>query len=681
MGDDAATVEQLRAELRLARERESALAEVLRIIAASPTDVQRALDSIAGLAGRLCEATDVKILRVADGLSWEVAHHGRPTHDRDRPPSPLRYDTITGRAALARRSINVDDVQAEHREFPRAAELGRLNDARSMLATPMLSRGDVVGVIHVRQSTVRPFTSEHVVLLEAFADQAVIAIENARLFEELEQRNAELSEALEQQTATADVLRVIASSPTEVQRVLDAIAETAARLCDAQGGAIHRLRARDGRLSACAATGFIRDRNLQMYGPDYFDRLPGTEVSRQAVAGRTFLERRTIVVADATEAVRNEYPASRDNQDRTRQGSVAAVPLIQRDEPIGVLHVSRFEVRPFTDQQVALLETFADQAVIAIENARLFEELEQRNRELADTLEQQTATSDLLRVIASSPTDALPVLNAVAHSAMRLSESVSATVLIREDEQGRIVATAGDAEHPVGTTALLSQQRIGTVAVREGRTIHVPDMSAPSYWAEFPDAVLRPARAVLVVPLMRGDVVIGGLHVSRDRAQPYSQRQIDLVRAFADQAVIAIENARLFAELEQRNSELHDALEQQTATSEILRVIASSPTDGQRVLDTITRSAVRLCNASDGLIWRSNGDEMVIVTVDGPHLGWALGMHTALDRTSVAGRAVVDRQLVHMTDPAHMDREEWSQAASFFGPDRISQCSRRAAAP
>ncbi|MGH9202559.1 MAG: GAF domain-containing protein, partial [Vicinamibacterales bacterium] len=440
---------------------------------------------------------------------------------------------------------------------------------------PLLREGIPIGVISIRRMEVRPFSDRQVKLLETFAAQAVITIENVRLFKEIEERNAELREALEHQTATAEVLGIISRSPTDVQPVLDAIVESAARVCGIDDV---MLRLREGNAMVARAH----------FGPIPLGR---GEVSIDTPQVRWIREHGALHIPDIR--AQNEFPAMGSLSDwRT----ILVVPLRQQGELVGVLNGRRIEVRPFTPAQIKLLETFADQAVIAIENVRLFKELQERNRDLTEALEQQTATSEILRVIASSPTDIQPVLNTVAESAARLCGASDANIRLREGDGLRSVANYG----PLPSIAVFSVSRGSATgrSVVDRRTVHIDDLAAESD-DEFPEGKIAlnrfGFRTVLATPLLRESVAIGAIAIRRMEVRPFTDKQIKLLETFADQAVIAIENVRLFQELQVRNRDLTEALEQQTTTSEILRVIASSPTDVQPVLDVVAENAARLC--------------------------------------------------------------------------------------
>jgi len=660
----------LAAERDEALEQRAATAEILRVVANSPTDVQPVLDTIVRTAARLSDAEHGHIQERQGDLLVFVAVHGSRIEEiiaelrrQGWRGNPIVPTNISSRAVIERRSIHVPDVLAViDSEYPDSKrgllELG----SRTQLTVPLLSRGDAIGVIVLHRQEQRPFSPHEIALLETFADQAVIAIENARLFEELERRNDQLqesnrqvTEALEQQTATAEMLRIIASAPTDLRAVLRAVAESVDRLCHADGTVIFQ---REGdTIAAVAESGMaVGDIPLGVHRP----------LTRQTTPARAIREGRTMHVLDA-----HDPGHQAENPDNALLGNRTTlfVPLRREHGVVGCIGTGRVIVSPFTERQIALVETFADQAVIAIENARLFEELERRNAELQESnrqvteaLERQTALSDVLNVIASSPSNLQPVLDAVIQTALRISRSTNAWIATREgDELVGIAAAAGllpDMTPLIGRRMSLADRRISPRAFLERRTIHVPDRSDPAVMVEFPDNLYTTAIATVSVPLVREDAGIGVLVVERDAPNPYSDQEIALLETFADQAVIAIENARLFSELEQRNQALNEALSQQTATAEILRVIAASPTDLATVLDTIVASAVRLGDAGYSTIWRVDSDVLRCVayrqTYDAsfdPQVGRTL----PITRNTMTGRTVLDGRVIHI---ANVDTDE-----------------------
>src|SRR5262249_36301278 len=296
--------------------------------------------------------------------------------------------------------------------------------------------------------------------------------------------------------------------------------------------------------------------------------------------------------------------------------------------------------------------------VIAIENVRLFTELEARNRELTEALEQQTATAEILRVISSSPTDLQPVMDVVAESAARFCGAASAGILHLEGESLRIVAALGPPARalPIGTIIPVSSRGVAGRAVHERETIHVEDLLAPPE-TEFPESLARarssntPTRTALATPLLREGMPIGVIYMRRTEVAPFTDKQIELAKTFAAQAVIAIENVRLFQELEARNHQLTEALEQQTATAEILRLLSRSPTDLQPVMDVVAESAARFCGAVNAAIWRLDGESLRLVATHGPLPGIVpIGTTIAASRRGVMGRAVRDRKSIHVED-------------------------------
>jgi GAF domain-containing protein/anti-sigma regulatory factor (Ser/Thr protein kinase) len=617
-------LEERNRQISEALEQQTATSEILRVIASSPTDIQPVLDVVAENAARLCEATDAQI-RLIEGDGHRLAASFGTL------PAPEFRETSAenpfSRAILTRETVHIHDVQEDYHSS---------SGTRTLLSAPMIREGIPIGLINIRRTEVRPFSERQVRLLETFADQAVIAIENVRLFKELQERNRDLTEALEQQTATSAILRVIARSPNDLQPVFQTILDNAVRLCDAQNGAVFRF---DGEVFRGVAWN-----NISQALQDYIRDTP-IRPGRESALRRVGLEKRAVhipdMLADPECVVPEPY-----RQEGMR--SNLAVPLLKENNLIGAIAIHRHEVKPFTDAQIKLLETFADQAVIAIENVRLFQELK-------ESLEQQTATSEILGVIASSPTDIQPVLDVVAENAARLCEATDAQIVRLDGEVLRRVASYGSMPPPYdGSEARrVTRGHVGGRAVIDRRTIHVHDVTA-EFDREFPQSRelqgRTGARSILATPLLRENVAVGAIVIRRTEVRPFSEKQIKLLETFASQAVIAIENVRLFRELQVRNRDLTEALEQQTATSEILRVIAGSPTDIQPVLDTVAERAARLCDAVDAQIWRVDGDRVRFAAQYGSIPSPKIEEGRPIIRGLAGGRAILDRETVHIPD-------------------------------
>jgi GAF domain-containing protein len=611
-------------ELKESLEQQTATSEILGVIASSPTDIQPVLDTVAERAACLCDAVDAQIWRVDGDRARFAAQYGSIPSLYVEEGRPIIRGLSGGRAVLDRETIHIPDTFAPgvQTEFPETWAMTHEIGVRTLLATPLLREGTAIGYIVIRRLEARPFSDKQIALLETFANQAVIAIENVRLFKEIQERNAELREALEHQTATAEVLGIISRSPTDVQPVLDAIVESAARVCGIDDV---MLRLHQGNTSVLRAH----------FGPIPPGR---AEISVDEQQFSWVREHGTLHIPDVR--AQSDIPLLSPGPKRT----FLAVPLRQQGELIGVLVARRTEVRPFTAAQIKLLETFADQAVIAIENVRLF-------RELKESLEQQTATSEILGVIASSPTDIQPVLDAVAENAARLCDATDANVIRVEGDYVRRVSSYGSMpSRGLEERTLISRGQAPHRAIVDRKTIHVHDLAA-EIETEFPESKIYQqrfgTRTLLCTPLLREGTPLGSILIRRTEVRPFSDKQIKLLETFADQAVIAIENVRLFNELDARNRQLTEALEQQTATSEILRVIASSPTDIRPVLDTVAENAARLCEATDAVIARVDGASYKQVAQFG---AMPIPEPNEINRHTPVGRAVVDRKTIHVHD-------------------------------
>ena len=595
------------ARLSEALEQQAATSEILRVISSSQTDALPVFDAIVQHAARLCDAEFSAVARVADGKLHLVALNNLSPEEaavfRGLFPRPPERGFVMGRAFVDGRPVHVEDVLADPEYDHRTQRpLLRVTRLRTFLGVPILQQGAPIGVIGCARRAVSPFTATQIALVETFAEQAAIAIENVRLFTQTEQRNRELSEALEQQTATSEILRVISSSPTDVQPVFDTIASNARRLCRADSASVFTY---DGALLHLQSLD-----NTSPQGGEALRRAYPMEPTPLTASGRAILTSAPVHIPDVLDDRDYVLPSVQ----RVGLRSVLSVPMLREGIPVGVITVHTWETpRPFTGTQIDLLQIFAAQAVIAIENVRLFTELETRNRELTDTLEQQTATGEILRVISSSPTDAQPVFDTIAQSAARLCEGTVCQVFRFDGELLHFVAGYGHTAEAREATrrAFSTPPNRGSAAGRSilaAAVAHIPDIDADPEFTLGPVARLVTFRSIVAVPMIRDRRPIGAIAVGRAQTGLFSDRQIDLLKTFADQAVIAIENVRLFTELDARNRDLTDALEQQTATSEILRVISGSPTDAQPVFDAIVQSAVRLCHARFALVYRLDGE-------------------------------------------------------------------------
>ena len=585
-------------EKRLAEslQQQTATSQILDVISSSPTDVEPVFRTILASTNRLCEAS-FSILFLWDGeaLTTAATENVSPRFAdflRTARARPHARQSPVALAALERRVVHVADILADSRFTPANVPSHSIEGARSILSVPMLRDGQLFGVLNTWRLQPAAFTDKQIDLLKTFADQAVIAIENVRLFKELEARNRNLTESLEQQTATAEILRVISSSPTDVQPVFDTIVRSALRLCNGttsavfrvEGGMLHHSANYGGSPEALAAARARYPR----------------PVGRDSVPGLAVLARSEYEVPDTEDS--SAIKMSRDTGRILGIRGLLAVPMLHDGQAVGAIVVTRREPGGFTGPERSLLKTFADQAVIAIENVRLFTELQQRNAQISEALEQQTATAEVLRVISRSQTDVQPVFDTIVRSAVRLCNGLLGALFRFDGEQIHHVAQhnntpeALEAAHRV-YPAPLSRALLPARAILERAVVHIPDVALDP---EFQHQALSRAvgfRSGLYVPMLREGAPIGVIVVNRAEAGPFSEGEIELLKTFADQAVIAVENVRLFTELQARTGELTQSVEKLTALGEVSRAV-SSTLDVEMVLDTIVSRASQLAGGA-----------------------------------------------------------------------------------
>ena len=569
------------AERDEAMARETAAAEVLQVINSSPGDLAPVFEAMLEKGIRLCEA-DFAGLWTYDGEHVHPAalHRVPPAYaefmtQRDQPVSP---DNTRARLIRGEPFVHIPDAAALPTNPLRRAFV-ELGGGRAQLAVPLRKDGALIGILTVYRREARPFTDKQIVLLQNFAAQAVVAMENARLLGELQHRTGDLEESLEYQTATSNVLQVISRSAFDLQPVLQTLVETAARICAADQGVIFR-RDDDG-YRAAATIGIPPEYNALLLGAR-------RELGRGTLLGRVVLSGRPVHVADlATDPEYASPQAVSMGMARTGLG----VPLLREGEPIGVINLVRRRVEPFTERQIELVRNFADQAVIAIENARLI-------TETREALEQQTATAEVLGVINSSPGDLAPVFDALVEKATRLCDSKLGVLSTFADGYVTHRSYFGPPEavdyflkrpptRP-GPGTVLDRLLAGKnpVQVLDAATEESYRQGVPARRATVD---LAKARSILGIALRKDDKIVGAFSIIRQEVRPFSEKQIALLRNFAAQAVIAMENARLLGELRDRTGDLEESLEYQTATSDVLKVISRSTFDLQPVLQDCSK--------------------------------------------------------------------------------------------
>jgi len=656
--------------VRLARERDEALAgqtamsEILRVISQSPTDVQPVFDSIVLTAARLLRCDLVFVLR-CDGATFSTATAATPEGSLPGGgPKNLPIDpsaNFPSRAILDKKMLHLPDWSLiklpEHER--RIREMFGVNSA---LYLPLLRKGECIGLLTLAGKRPNAFGAAEIVQAESFRDQALIAIENTRLFDDVQQRTAELTESLEQQTATSEILASISGSLTDSQPVFDSIVRNLLRLFGASTALVALLR--DGMIHVGALGGEAGFEKMA-------DRYP-LPLDASTVPGRAMLSKHVVQLAPI---IGNPDTPTASVQFARDFGfnSLISAPMIRGDKVIGAIIAARRSTKPFQAKQIELIQNFAAQAVIAIENTRLL-------RELRESLQQQTATADVLKVISRSTFDLQTVLDTLTESAARVCAADKGVIFQRDGDFYRLGANYGFSRE-AEQYALGHPQRagrgsaVGRVAL-EGRAIHIPDVLAdPEYNATGYQQIFK-FRTILGVPLLREGTTIGVFALTRDEVSPFTDKQIELVTTFADQAVIAIENVRLFENVESRTRELTVALEQQAATSEVLNVISRSKFDLQPILQSVVDTAARLCRADTAVIFRLDQGVYRFATgycVDPRYMEIERATPIMPGPGTVVGRAAIQREVVRivdaMADPLYEKKgdAEVAQVRSMIG--------------
>jgi two-component system, NtrC family, sensor kinase len=555
-------VDRLKRERDEAVELQTASAEVLKIISSSPRSLKSVFEAMLASALRICEAKFGHVL-LYDGERFDAVHlHDVPQAYRTfwEQHGPIRPSPNTGLGRLARTKqvAHIPDLKADSAyaegDLLRVVTVDQAG-ARTFLSVPMLKDNELVGAIVIYRQEVRPFTERQIDLMKTFADQAVIAIENARLFNETR-------EALERQTATAEILKVIASSPSDVQPVFKAIANHSKHLIGGFSTAVFRFIDGIVHLASFTSISPEADAVLQSSFPRpigelfLFDQAKGGEI------------------VEEIDTETNPDPRLRDLARARGFRSTLLAPLVSSDTPIGLIVVTRKEPGRFARHHIQLLQTFADQAVIAIENARLFNEVQQRTSDLQESLQQQTATSEVLKVISRSAFDLDTVMNTLAGSARALCGSKSSSLFLRD---GNMLVCRGSAAVKPEDEVFIRANPVELNDVSHmGRAVLNGTIANIGDFVNNPHTKLRKFqqamgfRSFLAVPLMREGSGIGVFVLGRDELGPFSQRQVELVQGFADQAVIAIENVRLFDEVQARTRELSQSLDDLSAAQDRL---------------------------------------------------------------------------------------------------------------